>query len=232
MKRLAVHLQTVDKKWLILWVAIYISIVILASFFPNFIGNPILRIIGIALCVLYPCLKHRNDYLLIIALSFTLLADIILTIDDVSILGVITFCFAQFFHAVRLQKAKPISLVVYITIATIIFFIAVWLEINPMYAIAGIYAYALFFNLFSATRWYFSSRSIASICAASGFFLFVLCDICVALSYLGFTGVIPFMFKPLFDYFAWLFYYPSQVLISNSSNMNSFKKVKVSKNLH
>ena len=229
MKHLIVYLQTVDKRWLTTWAIIYVGFVILGSFFPDFIGTDILKIIGITLCLIYTCQKFKKDSLLIIALIFTLLADIILTINDVSIFGVITFCFAQFFHTARLKQTKPIFLIFYFLIATVIFLIAIYLKINPMYAIAGIYAYGLFSNLFFSIRWYFAAKSTASTCAAVGFFLFVLCDICVALSYLGVTAVLPLIFKPFGDYFAWIFYYPSQVLISNSSdtaNPNAKKTLK------
>ncbi len=217
MKHLIAYLQTIDKRWLTTWTLIYVGFVILGSFFPDFIGTSILKIVSIALCVVYACQKFKKDSLLIIALAFTLLADVILTINDVSIAGVVTFCFAQFFHTARLKQTKPIFLVFYGLTATIIFMIAVWLEIDPMYAIASIYGYGLFSNLFFAVRWYFAEKSTASTCAAMGFLLFVFCDLCVAMSYLGVTGVLPFIFKPVGDYFAWIFYYPSQILISNSS---------------
>ena len=53
--------------------------------------------------------------------------------------------------------------------------------------------------------------------AFSGFILFLCCDICVALSYLSHENMLPVWMYGLMNYLDWAFYYPAQVLISNSS---------------
>ena len=88
-----------------------------------------------------------------------------------------------------------------------------------MYALGAIYGYGLLSNLYLAGRWYFARRSIPSTCAFYGFILFVCCDLCVAISYLSGTGALPAFLQIFANYFAWVFYYPSQVLISNSSEL-------------
>ncbi|MBR2989765.1 hypothetical protein IKF40_02445 [Candidatus Saccharibacteria bacterium] len=224
MKHLVRYLLTIDRRWLLTWAAIYVGFATMGAFFPDFIGVTVLKIVGIALCLVYAMAKFKKDALLTIALALTLLADVILAIDSVSIIGVFTFCFVQFFHTARLKQTKPVALVFYVLIAAIVFLVAVWLKVNPMYAAAGIYAYGIFSNVFFAASWFFSRRSVQSACAAVGFLLFILCDFCVAGSYLSATAVLPLAVKPFMDYFAWIFYYPSQVLIANSSELAATSK--------
>ena len=219
MRRLIAYLQRVDRKWLTTWILIYVGFVILDAFFDDFVGITILKMLGIILCVVYAYQKFRADALLTLALGFTLVADTILMLDNGSILGVAVFSVSQFFHTARFKKTKPTYLLVYAAIVSAVFVILVLLGVPPMYVMAGAYAYSIFNNFYLATRWYFAARSTASVCAAGGFALFILCDICVATAYLGATGVLPLHFKRYGDYFAWLFYYPSQVLISNSSEL-------------
>lgn len=231
MNRLLKYLKTIDRRWLVTWLFIYVGFILLDLLFDDFVGETILKLTGIALCAVYAYQKFKKDSLLVIAMAFTMLADVILAVNNTAIIGVFTFCFAQFFHTARLQKTKPSFLAFYFAVVVIIFFVAVSLGIDPMYAISGIYAYGIFSNFYLAIRWYSAGRSTASICAAVGFFLFVCCDICVALSYLGLTGVLPFIFKRIGDFSSWVFYYPAQVLISNSSDTSSRSAAKTLKTL-
>lgn len=217
MKRLVSYLTTIDKKWLATWVLIYLGFNLLAAFFPDFIGATILKMLGLILCVVYAAVKFKDDPLLVLALGFTLLADTVLLINNISITGVFVFCIAQFFHTARLKKTNPAFLIFYLAIITAVFFIATALGVDQMYAAAGIYAYSLLSNLYFSVRWFFERRSVASTCACAGFLLFLCCDLCVAMSYLSVTAVLPAFLHGLGDYLAWVFYYPSQILISNSS---------------
>ncbi|MBQ3309725.1 hypothetical protein IJG78_03550 [Candidatus Saccharibacteria bacterium] len=218
MKRLIAYLQTVDRAWLAIWILIYLGFVILDAFFPHFWGVTTLKMLGIILCVVYAWQKFKKDSLLIIALAFTLLADTLLALDNTSIAGVFTFCFAQFFHTARLKKTVPVFLFAYFGIIIIFFSLSVLCNISPIYAIAAVYGTTLITNVILSIRWHHRAKSVASICAMAGFILFLCCDTCVGLSYLAGTAeVLPFFIHRLANYFAWVFYYPSQVLISNSS---------------
>lgn len=217
MQRLFNYLKTVDFVWLVTWGLIYAGFVLLDAFFPGFFGITILKMLGIILCVVYAWQKFRKDSLLIIALGFTLLADTILMIDSTSKLGVIVFCLAQFFHSSRLKKLKPMYLTAHLLMVAVGIMIAALLKIDIMYVLAAIYGYFLFSNLSLSFSWMLRKKSVAAICAFFGFLLFVLCDFCVAVSYLSVTAILPLFLQRFADYFAWVFYYPSQVLISNSS---------------
>ncbi len=256
----------IDMIWLVIWGTIFTSFVVLDSIFQTaypgkdvyynlpigdtthivrvvgngtFIGVTILKYIGIVLSFVYARKKFPKDYILQIALAFTLLADTILTFDQVSVFGVLAFCFAQYFHIARFAKVKPKFFIAW-TLFIILFLIFGWLnQIPDMYILAMIYGSCLIGNISLTHRWWLKAKSskdstdrevVASTCAFYGFVLFLMCDTNVALSYLSVTGVLPAFIARYVNFFAWLFYYPSQVLISNSS-MITEKPTKIKKNL-
>ncbi len=192
----------------------------------TFIGVTILKYIGIVLSFVYARKKFPRDHVLQIALAFTLLADTILTFDSVSVFGVLAFCFAQYFHLARFAKMKPNAFIIW-TIFVLLLLIFGWYhKIPDMYILAFIYAISLAGNIILTHRWWRKIKDnkdstdreiVASTCAMYGFVLFALCDTNVALSYLSVTGTLPLFIARYANFFAWLFYYPSQVLISNSS---------------
>ncbi|MBR5408817.1 hypothetical protein IK112_02605 [Candidatus Saccharibacteria bacterium] len=219
MKDLIAYLQTVDRVWLATWTLIYVSFVSLDAFFPGMLGVSILKILGIVLCLVYAWQKFRRDAQLIIALGLTLLADSILLLDNISVIGVFTFCFAQFFHLSRLKKAKPIFLIVYSALVAGLILVSYPLQISPIYPLAVLYGITLFYNIYLSWKWHHKKPSIPATCALFGFLLFFCCDFCVGISYLSVTGALPLIVSRFANYFAWVFYYPSQVLISNSSTL-------------
>ncbi len=234
MKDLTAYLQTVDRVWLATWILIYVSFVSLDAFFPGMLGVSILKILGIVLCLVYAWQKFRRDAQLIIALGFTLLADSILLLDNISVIGVFTFCFAQFFHFSRLKKAKPIFLISYSVLVAILIIVSYPLHISPIYPLAALYGITLIYNICLSWKWWHKTHSTPAACALFGFLLFFCCDSCVGISYLSVTGTLPFIISRFANFFAWVFYYPSQVLISNSSTLyhKSHKSLpKKSKNL-
>lgn len=281
-KKLLDYAVKIDLIWLVIWGTIFISFVVLDSIFQTaypgenvfyeldlgvkhvvikvvengtFIGTTLLKYIGIILSFIYARKKFPKDYILQIALAFTLLADTILTFDQVSRFGVLAFCFAQYFHLARFAKIKPKYFVGYTLMMLLVLIFANLAKIEDMYALAFIYAFSLGGNLYLTHQWWtkvkakrpktfipkterekYDRELVASTCAFWGFFFFILCDMNVALSYLSVTGTITPEIARYANFFAWLFYYPSQVLISNSSviterpiSKKSLKKVHVLK---
>lgn len=263
------YAQTVDRVWLITWGSIFVSFVILDAFFQThyqgrdvfyelnlfgekvdleiikngtFIGVTILKYAGVFLSFIYAKRKFPKDYILQIALLFTLLADTILAIDHISILGVLVFCLAQYFHNARFAKIQPKTFAAWTVFLILLLMFGSFYNIGTMYVLAIIYGSSLIGNIILTWRWWRkalkfkkenSDREIvASTCAFFGFILFILCDINVGISYLATTGVIFFEIARFANFFAWFFYYPSQVLISNSSADFSsiIKKPKNNKN--
>ena len=217
MQKLVDYLLSVDRSWLITWVVIYVGFLLADAITPGEWYVTLLKYGGIFLCLVYGIQKYRSDVSLELALLFTLLADTILVMDSTSIIGVFVFCLAQFFHLARFRNISPATLAPYSLIVMIVFFFGVQNGIIPMFAIAFVYGMTLILNLILSQKWYRHEPSAQSLCAASGFSLFLCCDLCVACSYLSLIGVLAPFIYPLANYFSWFFYYPSQVLISNSS---------------
>ncbi len=222
--RLIKYLRKVDRVWLAIWIAIYGGFLTLGLIMPPaWIGVTVLKYLGIVLVLFYAIKKFPKDHLLHLALLFTLLADTILALGkmDLYIYGVLVFCFAQFFHFTRLvsiRKPHTKNLLFYFLIVVLTLFAGVFIErIQPIYVAGFIYGTTLIFNIFLAHSWYRRDQNVPSSCAWYGFLLFIACDICVAFSYLSHAGILVSSVGPVADYLAWLFYYPSQILISNSS---------------
>ncbi len=209
---------TSDMRWLIIWAFIYIGFLTLDIVTPHFIGSSLLKYIGIFLCIVYVNQKYHDDFNLQLALLFTLLADTLLVWTPFTNAGVYAFCFAQFMHLVRLTKLKRLTLCVIACTLSFICALLVALGIDPLFAIAAVYGIELISNLVMATKNYFSNRShFRASCAFYGFCAFFCCDLCVALRFAGLSGAFTGPIVGIVSYLVWVFYYPSQVLIANSS---------------
>lgn len=214
------HFYQSERRWLQIWSLIYFGFLLLGLVFPHFIGVTILRYTGICLCLIYAYARAKNDHLLLIALFFTLLADTILVINSTSMVGVFVFCFPQFFHLARLRKIQPKALTFYFFTIILVFFFGVSQKIEPIFVVAAIYATALLLNFGLARRWHRQEpHNLTASSAFFGFLLFLSCDFCVVNSYLSYTGFWPAAIYPIANYLAWVFYFPSQVLVANSSNL-------------
>ena len=224
MKRLLAYISRIDLAWLIIWASIYFGFLIAGILVPDFFGITVLKYLGIVLNLVYAVQKFPRDHLLQTALFFTLLADTILVVDSTSIVGVFVFCLAQFFHMSRLSKIQPINLLLYLALIAILYLFSLHQHIPPIFAICFVYAGSLITNLVFAYRWHKKTPSVQSNCAFFGFLLFLACDTCVAGSYLSHIHFVPYFVYAPANYFAWFFYYPSQLLIANSSKLAVKKK--------
>jgi hypothetical protein len=205
----------IDPQWFTIWCTIYLSFILLDIFFPNFPGSTLLKYSGIFLCLVYAWKKYPKDHLLHLALLLTLLSDTILMWVHAEILGVYTFIFAQFFHTSRLAKTSQHFLLLYFFIVFLIFCFGLIQGIDPIYVTSFIYATGLITNLILSHQWYKKSpNNPPARAAAYGFLLFLACDISVATSYLTIGPV-----HTVVSFLVWIFYYPSQILISNSSTI-------------
>ncbi|MBQ9020323.1 hypothetical protein IJ096_03320 [Candidatus Saccharibacteria bacterium] len=222
MHNLFAYLKTINKAWLITWAIIYASFLILDIIWQGSIPVTVIKYTGIVLCLVYAFKKWPKDYLLQIALLFTLLADTILVFDHTSTIGVFVFCIAQFFHLARLSQFhfSPRAFTVYIIIILLVVAFGITQHLQIMYPLAGVYLITLIFNVISAHAWYASAHTVPSLCAICGFILFFCCDFNVGISYFSAVGALPIVLFAPANYLAWFFYYPSQVLISNSSKEN------------
>jgi hypothetical protein len=215
-------LRQVDKGWLTIWLLIYLSFILLDISYPIIhIDSAIIKYAGIFLCFIYAYTNFRKDSRLVIAMALTLLSDTILMFTGAKIVGVYVFCFAQFFHTLRLSSASKKFLPLYFFFVFLAF--AFWLlqGIPAIYAISFVYATGLIINFYLARKWYHADRtSTRSTCALLGLSLFICCDICVGLSYLSGVGFVWPIIGVVTNVLVFIFYYPSQILLSNSSKIH------------
>ena len=148
----------------------------------------LVKVCTIFTCFLYASFFAPKDYLLRFALLFTFLADIILLYNNISPIGVIIFCLAQYLHISRYASLNPKLFILWSIINLLI--------LSPKYR-------------------------RAALCNFFGFALFICCDLTVMISYFARIHILPeFLFAPA-NFICWLFYFPSQILLTNSSMMTT-----------
>ena len=219
-------LNQIDPSWLTVWTIIYLSFLTIDLFVVDFWFSSALKYLGILLCLIYAHQKAPKDWQLFCALLFTFFADTILVWTKYEFLGVMVFCIAQFFHTYRLTGDSHKShFALYVMSLITIYFFARLFGVESLYAITAIYAFELLLNAFIARENYFTRHEDPHArCAFYGYILFLGCDLCVGLRHLILDGLLPQQFLPLIAFMVWVFYYPSQVLLSNSSTIQ--QKVK------
>ena len=209
----------VDTTWFAVWISIYIGFLLLDVITaPDFWGSSLLKYAGIFLCSIYAMQKYDRDHKLVLALFFTFLADTILVWTSYEIAGVFVFCFAQLMHFLRLAKLERKYLLFFAAIVSGLVIYGGYRQDNLLYVLATMYGLLLFTNLaLSIRRYREHNKDFRARCAMHGFIMFVCCDVCVGLRHLMLDGIIPGQFLPLIAFLVWVFYYPSQVMLANSS---------------
>ena len=224
------RLSYVDPRWLIIWATIYLTFLCLDIFFPNFWGSALIKYVGIFLCIVYANQKYNKDYTLQLALLFTFLADTILVWTPYTLAGVYVFSFAQFLHLIRLTKLSHSALGFYAICLSFFFAFNIAFGMQPIYAIGTVYGLELICNLVMSIKNYReNSKHFRTRCAFYGFACFICSDFCVALRFMSLGGVLPAFLIPTTSFLVWTFYYPSQVLIANSSTMEPSNRRKFAK---
>ena len=214
-----------DGYWMTTWTVIYLGFLSLDIFAPGFWGSSVLKYAGIFLCTIYAMQKYKGDYKLTLALFFTFLADTILVWTSQETAGVFVFCFAQALHFLRLTKLQRKYLMIFIIIVPMLAIISGFRHDNILYTLAVLYGMLLLSNVIMSFRNYREHKDdFRARCAWYGFATFLCCDICVGLRHLMLDGIVPATFLPLVAFLVWVFYYPSQVLLANSSNKVELKK--------
>ncbi|GEM_PF-1019379 len=176
---------------------------------------------AMVLCFLTSALmlaKHRDteSVFRFIAFVFTLGADFFLVIlGGYYEIAVTIFIGAQVFHFLRIwtvnRKIFLPSLIHRLALIAGAVVACIVLKMDYLIYVGAIYGVNLIFNL------------IDGICVTvktplywpliPGFFLFILCDICVAANGVGGLLGIPYSLQVLLSSLIWIFYLPSQVLI-------------------
>lgn len=203
-----------------LWFWLYFAIIALGISMPNSEFLTYIKVGSIFLCLVYVCLFYPNDRLLQLAMFTTSIADIILAVNNTAIPGILTFLVTQLIHCYRLLGPKvKIPLAIFVTLAaSVTIAVYIWQFYPPIYIVCIFYAIAIITNVFASYHWFKHDFSnLHARFAFLGFALFLCCDACTVLSYLSLNLALPVTFYAPANFLVWLFYYPSQVFISNSS---------------
>ncbi len=212
----------IPKYWPIIWITILLFIIIVGFINPT---SPILTTVklgSLALCLIYSIVMFPRSHLLHLAITVTIIADCLLAHNNVSLTGLFIFFLAQSLHFYRLQDPAQRNRAIIIPIVGVFLIVFNFIfKIAPeLFVICGFYALMLVLNVLTSWRWYQSApHQFYPLCAFIGFTIFACCDLCTVISYASLTSILPATFYAPANFFAWFFYYPSQVLISNSPKL-------------
>lgn len=205
--------------WFTVWNAIYIAILAASIFSPSSALTSIIKVSSITLCFIYAFVVSPRDRLLTIALAATVVADFFLAFNNTSPVGLLVFVVAQTIHLFRLADKRYYKIISLCAICAAVIIAACFITefAPPIYAICTVYAIVIACNILACWHWRRTEpNSLPAALASYGFILFACCDIWTAVSYLSLTAVLPAVLYGIANFLAWFFYYPSQILISNS----------------
>jgi len=228
---------------------IYITFIVLdlADFSPDI--SDIVKYLGVITAFVHAlimCVKFRGTRRILItaALFFTALADIfLLFFPDRYIPGLASFCVVQTIYTIMTTKRSETikRFLIPCAIALIgicVAFISGFLSSDPrmFFLMIMLPYYAVLFALNTVRSWkiFHRSGSREDFIFALGLTLFILCDINVLIRNLNgfFPQLVPQSFTSAAIFLTWIFYLPSQVLISllseqgNTRLYHSFRNVK------
>lgn len=213
--------EVVLKKRMILFVSleaiIYIGFLLMD--FTNIGGSSFLKYAGILLCLVFTLLCDRTEDSLLIftAFLFTAFADLfLLLLDRWYAAGILLFCIVQLIYAKRFfawkKQGSPAQwLLRFVLPVSCFLLLAVFNSLTLLTGAAAFYGINLVINAVISVSFFHTgvSHRLFSI----GLWLFLCCDLCVAIHNLNF-GI--YTLQVFADYGMWLFYLPSQVLIALS----------------
>ncbi len=212
--------KTFPAPWPAVWIWTILAIFVLGIITPYSSTLTFIKISGIFLCFVYVLHLFPKDRLLQFALLITFISDIILAINNTAELGVLAFLIAQILHTMRLEGKSYLTQIISFTALAMVAMIInlIWSIIPMLYLICGFYIVAIITNVYISWRWWRQDpQNPRAFCAWLGFTLFLCCDACTGVSYLSLNHLFPaFCYAPA-NFLAWFFYYPSQVLVANSS---------------
>jgi hypothetical protein len=206
-----------------------------------FISSKYIKYLCILLCFLLSILstkiprtglvKYRDILLLQLALLITVIADLCLVIFDFHILGVIFFSFVQIIYCMRYTTKEVKTTLInffitfqfimlsYVMIELFIKEISILAPISLFYAICLLSSVTKAMKLWKNDLYTFPNKYMVIL----GMILFLLCDICVALSniteILHLLGCSCIRIQQISIFLIWVFYLPSQLLLALSGSI-------------
>ena len=210
--------------FIVLEVCLYTSFLTL-DFIDTTISNYI-KYASIIICLLmslYIAIRKKGEFCSVFTsfgLLFTVISDYFLLLNhdnNLFIIGVFTFFVGQVFYFIMLLKRRNFShlyfdLGIRIILTLIIIFVSLGIKLDTLTTLALIYFVELFANFVSSLTLIKRDKKVVFL--SLGLFLFILCDINVALNNLRIESS---TLRFVVFYLMWLFYLPSQVIISINS---------------
>ena len=173
------------------------------------LNSVFIKYTGILFCLFYHLFRRNKAFSC--AFFFTALADLfLLVLDDHYEIGVSSFIVVQLIYFLYLKKDCKTYINLRIgSFIGILIGLYVTGNISLLNTLTAFYFVNLAFNLLSS----FSNQNKRLM--SVGFFLFLCCDICV-----GLFNLLPYgRTYEIVSFLMWVFYLPSQVLISLSADM-------------
>ena len=191
---------------------------------------------AIAVATYFFCKSKRDWLWLTLGLMFTVGADYFLVVRDMHLHGVAVFCFAHVCYIFRALTSRPPegyhypwAVSVYkdrfytdysragkavVTYPVLALIVAIWWVVtnDALILLSGIYAGLFITNIALTIKFCKINKPLV----LTGLVLFMLCDINVALFNLPRQFNTPVIFPSAF-YLIWIFYLPSQLLLSASA---------------
>ena len=222
------HIDFIKRNFVII-IFVFIEAVLYASFLSfDFIDTTIseyIKYASILTCLLasfYASRKKRSicSVFTTLAILFTCFSDYFLLLSHNSSLfyvGIFTFFIAQIFYTLVINKRSKIKkltldLSLRVSLTVILLVVAISLKLDALTTCALIYFIELLTNFIMSLV--HSKSDKQNLILALAFFLFILCDINVALNNLSIENE---NFKFAIYFMMWLFYLPSQVILSINS---------------
>jgi len=152
----------------------------------------------------------RDSGYVVLALVFTLLADIFLLFTNHKIIGIYFFCLMQLTYLKRYNLRFFIAGIIFAVVAIYVRF---FLPFEPLYVIAGLYAILIGSCFFATFRTKLPRFNLY--CVRIGMAFFIMCDINVAMYNQLSAGS---NFYQIVTVAMWLFYLPAQFLLAMSAS--------------
>ncbi|MDE7163404.1 MAG: lysoplasmalogenase [Clostridia bacterium] len=207
-------------------IIIYVIFNILAAVHPD---DPVyVKYAGVILCLVVSAVmiwfyRDRDAVVLTCAFFFTVVSDMfLLVLDDLLEIGVATFIIVQFVYLYRLYADRLKKIWITLVARAVVFVVVISLlaglaTVNLLIAEVTIYIVMLVANCVDA--FLLSKRGIKNILFAVGLVLLLCCDICIGLYQGGMIGIdLPAKTANTIQSLIWIFYMPSQVLITLTVN--------------
>ncbi len=221
LEKIAKLFPHISSRWYLTWSIFYTLILLGSIILPKSLLLDLIKVLSILGCLIYTCINFPSDRSLKLAMFTTLIADALLAFCDNLFYGVFIFFITQLLHHQRLTQNFRFTMTYGFIMLLSLFLIKttpIHQYLEPLIALCIFYTGMILINISSSYKWWRQNPTNPhTLSALSGFILFLLCDSCVALAYFTTTGILPSQLEIVFNFLAWFFYYPSQILVSNST---------------